>query len=345
MSQVFHIFNYISDFLKVYLPLVRGRDADTITSYRITLSLYVSYMESRNILLSKLTADHFSQKNIVGFLEWLQSTRGNVAPTINHRLSDIRGFCEYLRKKGAMSAVEFETITDINTRIDDRVIEFTYLTIDDIKLVLNQPNRNKKLGVRDYFFLSLLYESGCRDDEILSCKVKDFVVNDNKEGEFHVIGKGKKQRTTPLSKDIIAPYNAYMSQFHSTKNPNDLLFYTNHGGSHTSMSQDNVHRFMSDYEKTAKVTKPDLLHLHPHLFRRSRAMHLYEASVPLPIISEWLGHSQIETTRFYAKISQDMKRKELEKLGEGEKAVFDNNVTFKYDGDEEVLKKLCGLRN
>ena len=42
MSQVFHIFNYISDFLKVYLPLVRGRDADTITSYRITLSLYVS---------------------------------------------------------------------------------------------------------------------------------------------------------------------------------------------------------------------------------------------------------------------------------------------------------------
>ena len=343
MSQILQIFNYISDFLKVYLPTVRCRDPDTIESYRFSLNLYISYMESLGIPLSKLKVDHFSQKNIIEFLDWLQTTRNNVAPTLNHRLSDVRGFCEYLRKKGVMSVIDFEAIADISMRKDDRVIEFTYLTLDDVQLVLNQPNQAKRLGVRDYFFLSLLYESGCRDDEILSCKVKDFVINDNQESEFHVIGKGKKQRTTPLSKDIIVPYNAYMSRFHSVKDPNDFLFYTVHCNSHTQMSQDNVQRLMLDYEKTAKQTNPELLHLHPHLFRRTRAMHLYEAGVPLPRISEWLGHSQMETTRLYAQITIEMKRKELAKLGEGANAVFNNNVEFKYDGDEEILKKLCGL--
>ena len=72
-------------------------------------------------------------------------------------------------------------------------------------------------------------------------------------------------------------------------------------------------------------------------------MHLYEAGVPLPTISDWLGHSNIETTRFYAKVTEMMKRDALGKLSEGDQAVFDSDVAFKYAGDEEMLKRLCGL--
>jgi len=74
------------------------------------------------------------------------------------------------------------------------------------------------------------------------------------------------------------------------------------------MSQDNVQRFMNGYEKKAKVMKSDLPHLHPHLWRRTRAMHLYLAGVPLPLVSEWLGHSNMETTRIYARATDEMKR-------------------------------------
>ena len=78
--------------------------------------------------------------------------------------------------------------------------------------------------------------------------------------------------------------------------------------------------------------------------RRSRAMHLYLAGVPLPTISEWLGHSNIETTRFYAKVTEEMKRDALHKLSESDKSVVKDDVAFKYAGNEEMLKRLCGLK-
>ena len=65
------------------------------------------------------------------------------------------------------------------------------------------------------------------------------------------------------------------------------------------MSSDNVSRILAGCEAEVRKSNPDLVHLHSHLFRRTRAMHLYQAGVPLPTISEWLGHSNIETTRFY----------------------------------------------
>lgn len=68
------------------------------------------------------------------------------------------------------------------------------MSIDEVKLMLSQPDIRKKNGVRDRFFLSLMYESGCRDDEILHLRVKDFVVNKNGEADLHIFGKGNKHR-------------------------------------------------------------------------------------------------------------------------------------------------------
>ena len=87
---------------------------------------------------------------------------------------------------------------------------------------------------------------------------------------------------------------------------------------------------------------PEIPHLHPHLWRHTRAMHLYRAGVPLPLISEWLGHSQLETTQIYVKATTDMKRKAAEKFHESNKHVF-SDEEFKYADDEEAMKKLYGL--
>ena len=73
-------------------------------------------------------------------------------------------------------------------------------------------------------------------------------------------------------------------------------------------------------------------------------MHLYLAGVPLPTISDWLGHSNIETTRFYAKVTEMMKREAVDRLAQGPDAVFEIGVPFKYAEDEEALRRLCGLR-
>ena len=69
-------------------------------------------------------------------------------------------------------------------------------------------------------------------------------------------------------------------------------------------------------------------------------MHLYQAGVPLPTISEWLGHSNIETTRFYAKVTEEMKREALHKLGDSDSSIFKDNVVFKCANDEDTIKRL-----
>ena len=90
----------IGEFMNVYLPCVRNRDNDTITSYRYSLNLYITYLKQAfGITLATIDASDFSQKNILGFLSWLKSDRGNVATTKNHRLSDVRNFSRYLLKK------------------------------------------------------------------------------------------------------------------------------------------------------------------------------------------------------------------------------------------------------
>ena len=73
-------------------------------------------------------------------------------------------------------------------------------------------------------------------------------------------------------------------------------------------------------------------------------MHLYQVGVPLQTISEWLGHSNIETTCFYAKVTEEMKREALHKLSDSDNSIFKEDVAFKYANDEDAIKRLCGLK-
>lgn len=74
-------------------------------------------------------------------------------------------------------------------------------------------------------------------------------------------------------------------------------------------------------------------------------MHLYLAGIPLPFVSEWLGHSDEVTSRVYARATDEMKRQVQQKLSQSEDSVFKEEVAFKYTDDKETLKKLSGLNN
>lgn len=334
----------IGEFMKVYLPCVKNRDGDTIVSYRYSINLYVSYLEAaKGLTILTIQSCDFNQKNIVAFLSWLVSERHNVATTVNHRLSDIRGFCRYLLKKKAITSDEYEEIREINDINDDRVIDFTWLQTEDVRCILKSVENNRD-AIRDRFLFSLLYESGARINEVLSLKLRDIKPTLNGEADVHFYGKGNKHRITLLSKEIWSQYGSYCEKYHLEQNPNDFLFYSFRNEQRNKMSSDNVSWILSDCESKVRKDRLDLIYLHSHLFRRTRAMHLYLAGMPLPTISEWLGHSNIETTRFYAKVTEEMKREALHKLSESDKSVFKDDVAFKYADDEDVMKRLCGLK-
>ena len=279
-------------------------------------------------------------------MDWLVSGRKNEVSTINQRLSHIRGFCKYMMKNDFISYAELNDIAEIAKIPDMRKSELVYLTVQDMELVLRQPDVSKKTGRRDKFYIALLYDSGCRDQEILDLKVKDFVVTRNGEADLHVVGKGNKYRVTPITGDVVKIFRDYCNIYHldADSNKDANLFYTVRNGIISQMSDDNVQRFLRVYEKSARAGNAELPHLHPHLFRRTRAMHLYMAGVPLPLISEWLGHSRLETTLVYASATTEMKRKAVQKLALDEKSVFKNDVAFKYTDNDEMLKRLYGLK-
>lgn len=283
------LYRLMKSFLTIYLPDTKQKSTHTVLAYRDALNLYMDFLDSvKSIKLKNVCISDFNQENISAFLRWLHEERGNESTTINQRLSHIKGFCRYVQKKDILAFKAYSEICGIAGYKDERVKDFTWLAIEDVKLVLKQPDINKKTGIRDRFFIALMYESGCRNDEILHMKLKNIVINKAGESDVHISGKGNKHRCTPLSKDIVPYFNEYCRRYHpdAEKDSDELLFYTLRNGIKCQMSQDNVQRFIKTYEKKAQEINAYFPHLHPHLWRRTRAMHLYLAGVPLPLVSE-----------------------------------------------------------
>ena len=341
------LFKRIKEYLATYLPVIRRRSKNTVSSNKEAINLFFLYLEDvHKKKLSAAATSDFNQTNVSGFLSWLQLERGNAASTVNQRLSHIRGFCRYLMKNDAISFGDLSDINDIARIKDTRTKELVWLSIEETQMLLRQPDTSKKTGIRDRFYLALMYDSGCRNDEVKNLRVRDFVINKNGEAELHVVGKGKKYRCIPITADVVEIHNQYCRTYHpnAAKDADASMFYTVRNGIVAEMSDDNVRRLMNKYETEIKQNNPDLPHLHPHLLRHSRSMHLYLAGVPLPLIAEWLGHSRMETTQIYAQATVDMKRNAAKKLGEDAKSVFKEDVAFKYADNDDVLKILCGLR-
>jgi site-specific recombinase XerD len=336
------LFQKIRSFLVDYLPTIRSKSVNTVSAYKVTINLYLLFLQtSQKKGLSDVEKKDFNQKNIIAFLEWLKEERGNGIATRNQRLVHIRQFCKQLMSSDMMAYAEYCLIQQIAKEADPKKDELDYLSVEEMKLVLEQPDIKKKSGIRDKFYLALLYDSGCRNQEILDLKLKDFVIT-GACAELHIVGKGRKYRVTPISKDVIKLFQRYCDIYHPGRKMDDWIFLTRRNGIVTQMSPDNTARFLNKYERQITKKNPDFLHLHPHLFRHTREMHLYMAGMPLPLISEWLGHSQLETTTIYARATTDMKRKAAEKITTKENSVF-KEENFKYANNDDIIKRLYGL--
>ena len=78
------------------------------------------------------------------------------------------------------------------------------------------------------------------------------------------------------------------------------------------------------------------------MFRHSRAIHLYRNGVPLPLISQWLGHSNLETTLVYAYADTEMKRKAIESATKKNHPLYQGEVLYK-EGEDEKIREFYGL--
>ena len=215
------LFEKIRKFLTEDMPVLRKKSPNTVEAYRYTLNIYLVFLcEKHSKSLYNITVKDFSQKNILFFLDCLIEEGGIFASTANLRLRHIKRFCRFLMDENILMISELSAIQKIAEIPNASEDTIKFLTIQETKLILSQPDTSKAIGIRDSLFMYLLYDSGCRIQEILRLKLKDFFVQ-NGTAELHIIGKGNKFRITPISEELIPKFERYCRHYHKSSTYDD----------------------------------------------------------------------------------------------------------------------------
>jgi len=292
------LFNLIHEYFKVYLPRQKRLSPNTVRSYQGALELLLDFISAkRNIRLSEITFDMIDKEAIIAFLDWLEAERGCGPSTQNQRLQCIRSFCSFAADVEPMAVVHKNEISKVKPLPvpEPNIVE--YMSEAAVKAVLSQPDKNTQKGIRDLFLMVLLYDTGARIQEVLNIRIKDLRFGSTPM--ITLLGKGQKIRNVSMMESTVEHFKRYTDTFHAGEKSysEQFLFYVTRNNEKKRMTEDNVRRFIRAYGLTAKKTCPEVpANVHPHLFRHSRAMHLYQHGMPLALISQWLGHSDVETT-------------------------------------------------
>lgn len=136
----------LTDLLSKYLPGERGLSTNTIESYKTTFILFITFMEEkRKIQVNKLAIKDISKECVVAFLEWLQSDRHCSTATRNVRLAALHSFFRYLQYELPENLYEWQQILSVKAKKTSKK-SVNYLTIDGIKLLLQQPDQSTPKG-------------------------------------------------------------------------------------------------------------------------------------------------------------------------------------------------------
>jgi site-specific recombinase XerD len=332
-------FSMTYEFLEVYLPKQCGRSPHTVKSYRDALSLFRRYiLKTVGTSIGEFTFAECTRERVLGFMNYLSELKSKPS-TRNQRLAALKSYLMFAADKDiSLQSNELEVRRVPQCRVPKT--EKPVIPEDAMTAILQQPS-NTKMGLRDRTIMILLYDSAARLAEVLDLSVSDVVIGGDSP-YIRVNGKGSKQRIIPISVKTAAHLTGYISVYHTKERPDThLLFFTVIKNVIGMMSEGNVERFVKEYARKAQSSCPSVPdHVHPHMFRRTRATQLYQSGVSLPLVSRLLGHASLETTRLYAKPSLKMLRDAIESVETSEQKA----VKPIWEGDEAMMAKLCGLR-
>lgn len=342
-NEFFHL---LREYLTVYLRKQKDASGHTLKSYRETLNLFVTFLaERKNSRLYSITFDDVTQDSVRAFLGWLSDSRNCGASTVNQRFSIVRAFLKYAGSRNPVVNDCYISIQAVPFRKKERRLTVDHFSEDVLEAILRQPDPARKKQHRDLFFMILLYDTGARDSELLGLHPADVVVKGSAPYVF-IQGKGKKIRTVPIMEKTKQHFQSYIRRFGLDASDDVTpLFYTEIHGSKCRMSDDNVARFIDKYAALARKSCDGVPeNVTPHMFRHSRALYLYRKGVPLPLISEWLGHSNMETTLIYAYADTEMKRAAIDKATDVNHPLYKQKVSASDSTDDDTIRAYCGLR-
>lgn len=308
------LFQLLHDYLKKYLPDQKYASPNTVKAYRTALNQFFEYVvQEKSIPLSEITFPVLDYDMVNAYLDWLVSEKKCSPATRNHRLTCIRSFFAYAASRSTEYMAYQAALSKIPKQKAGK-IPVEYMSEEAVQTILKQPDTSTRQGIRDQFFMVLLYDTAARVQEMLDLKVCD--IRPGKTPTATLLGKGSKVRTVPLMPETMEHFQNYLNVYHEGEGrySTQPLFYIVQHGTRNPMSDDNVRKFLKKYGDLARKICPEVPeNIHPHLWRHSRSMHLYQHGMDLTLLSQWLGHANLETTLIYAYADTEQKRRAIEK--------------------------------
>lgn len=278
----------VEDYLR-YSQIERGLSDNSITAYRQDLTDFLAFLKKEN-----LTAWPTEAVDIDAFLAE-QRDLNKATSSISRMISSLRKFYQWLVRQNIQ---KLNPMLEIDSPKKEHRLPVA-LSVDEVNRLLEQPNVNEKLGLRDRALLETLYATGIRVSELINLKFNDL----HEELKLlKVFGKGSKERLIPISDVAVSWIKSYQEKVRDPlllkagKN-SDYIFLNNRGGALTRQA---VWQIIKQYCQLAGIKK----NVTPHTLRHTFATHLLENGADLRVVQEILGHSDISTTQIYTNLSQ-----------------------------------------
>ncbi len=267
-----------------------GASPHTLDAYGRDLSSFVAYCTKRHVTdVTKVT-----EAEILGYVIHRRAQDRVSARTVARNLIAVRNFLRFLHEEGVLAAnpAELVEIPKLERSLPK------VLTYAEVEALLGAPNTATPGGVRDRAMLEVLYASGLRVSELVGLPQRSV---DLSIGILRVMGKGRKERLTPLG-DVAGNWlQRYLDEARPHllgRRLSDAVFVTNRGG---PMTRQHFHVLIKKYARAAGIKRP----VSPHVLRHSFATHLLEHGADLRAVQEMLGHADLSTTEIYTHINRE----------------------------------------
>ena len=275
-----------------HLWLEDGLSKNTLESYRADLSQFNTWLglQKKGLHHSDLLAA--SQADIQHYLavKFPQSKPRSISRLID----SLRRFYRYALRENLIKA-------DPTLQIESPKLPRSLpksLNEQEVEDLLNAPDTNQPIGLRDRAMLELLYASGLRVSELVGVKVIEVSTQD---GVVRVTGKGSKTRLVPMGEEAADWIDQYLKQARPEilqKRLCDAMFVTARAD---AMTRQAFWYLIKRYALVAGITK----HMSPHVLRHAFATHLLNHGADLRVVQMLLGHADISTTQIYTHVARE----------------------------------------
>jgi len=279
MTKHDHLSNFIN-----YLITERHYSPHTVNNYKRDLVFLIAFLSGRKV-------DRLAAREYLIELEKKRYSRRSIA----RKLSSARSFFRFLVREKIQPLNPFESL--LTPKLPKKLPNFLYP--EEIISLLEAPEREAPLGLRDRAILELLYSTGMRVTEItkLNQNTVDF-----DENEIRVMGKGNKERVVLFGSQAHRALQEYLKQgrpkLRGNKKTAAALFIGRRG---TRLTPRQVERIIGNCARKAGIIKK----VTPHTLRHSFATHLLSGGADLRMVQELLGHVSLSTTQVYTHITKE----------------------------------------